>query len=136
MNANERIILNNLKIRTNTLKDITSTNYDTYKRWDAESKTAIVEIKSRNKYYPTTQLEKMKYDSLIEESKRTGKTAYYVVRSPEVGIAIFNLNQLTADGYDFNWRDYKCPATTDFANKKYINKKCGEIQWAKAVHTI
>ena len=136
MNANERIILNLLKIKTKTLNDISSTNYDQYKSWDAESKTAIVEIKNRNKYFKTTQIEKMKYDALMAEAKKTGKTAYYVVRSPQVGVAIFDLSKLSEEDFDFNWRDYKCPKTTDFSNNQYINKKCGEIQWAKAVHTI
>ena len=104
-----------------------SSEYDQYCCYDAETPNYVIEFKARRKYFPTTQLEKQKYDKLMKEDRE----ALYCVYSHGY-IHIFCLNQLQQQGYDFRWTTRMCPATTDFNNNKKVPKVVGEICWKQA----
>jgi hypothetical protein len=95
--------------------------------WDAEGLTpkgreCVIEMKFRNKYYPTKMLEKFKYDKLIA----TGKVAFYFVNDPKANY-MFWLNDLKMP----EPVDKYCPSTTMWQNNK-VMKPCYLLEESQA----
>lgn len=95
--------------------------------WDAEGltpkgKECVIEMKFRNKYYPTKMLEKFKYDKLMA----TGKVAFYFVNDPKASY-MFWLNDIKM----LEPVDKYCPETTMWQNNK-IMKPCYLLEESQA----
>ena len=112
--------------------------YDCYVPFDAERGYSIfVELKHRGNttHYEDTMIEKVKYKALME---LPGLAIYSVYSCGN--LYVFNLSQLTKEGYDFNWEDKYCNKTTAFTghagNGKKVSKIVGGIDWSKATRVI
>jgi hypothetical protein len=95
--------------------------------WDAEGltpkgKECVIEMKFRNKYYPTKMLEKFKYDKLMN----TGKVAFYFVNDPKANY-MFWLNDIQMP----KPVDKYCPETTMWQNNKIV-KPCYLLEESQA----
>ena len=95
--------------------------------WDAEGltpkgKECVIEMKFRNKYYPTKMLEKFKYDKLMN----TGKVAFYFVNDPKANY-MFWLNDIQMP----DPVDKYCPETTMWQNNKIV-KPCFLLEESQA----
>ena len=108
-----------------------STKNDKYCSYDAHTDKYVIEFKARRKYYPTTQIEKSKYDRLMKENR----IPLYVIYSSGK-MYVFNLKDLTNNKYNFKWTSKMCPKTTDFFNNKFIKENVGEICWKQAKAVI
>ena len=95
---------------------------DTFSDYDAEDSNYICEIKCRDKYYSDKYIELVKFAKNIRHSRLINKAFIYVVDDPK-GIYIFNI---TKNLYKIIKQDIidkpNMPVTTDFKNKKKINK--------------
>lgn len=126
-NVTEKQMFDKLQASYQSFTLMRSTKADQFCHYDAHTAQYVIEFKARRKWFPTTQIEKQKYDKLMKEHR----DALYVVYSSGK-MYIFHLNELTKEGYDFKWCIKKCPATTDFDRTQYIDKEVGEIDWKKA----
>ena len=88
-------------------------------RWDCYSPKFKhrIELKCRQKHYPTLLLEKKKYDAMIFETGKHLDDAIYINSTPE-GIYSFNLHDIEPI-----WVEKKLRATTEFANNSIITKE-------------
>jgi len=106
---------------------------DKFSRYDAfDSKLGIMlEIKCRNKHYPDTMMEKMKYDWNKEFAKENDFVFLYAVTMPhpEGGdrLYIFDPDIMEEEEYDFKWHTKKLPANTTFSGSKWIDKEVGYL---------
>ena len=117
----------------NQLENLKDTKRDKFCSYDAESDKCIVEIKARRKWYDgSTQIEKQKYDKNIVD----GRPFLYAVYDGVGFVHIWNVSKLAEQGYDFNWHIRKCPATTDFSRRQYVDKEVGELRWEDALMKI
>ena len=87
-------------------------------RWDAKGKTkkgynCIIEMKFRNKHYPTKMLEKDKYDALMSLDKDVIKI--YLVNDKK-GNFLFYLNSLEMPAAVKKY----CPDTTMWTKKRLL----------------
>ena len=87
-------------------------------RWDAKGKTkkgynCIIEMKFRNKHYPTKMLEKDKYDALMSLDKDVIKI--YLVNDKK-GNFLFYLNTLNMPAAVKKY----CPDTTMWTKKRLL----------------
>lgn len=110
MIENEKQLFQLLKKRL--IPDLEST--DVYNPKDAVSARygAAFELKCRKKHYDYLILEKFKYDKLIKYDR-----ARYIVSTP-YGVYSFNLKTIKPE-----WFDAMLPATTEFENSNWIQKK-------------
>ena len=104
-------------------------------RYDMISEKALVELKCRyiKKDYGDSQIEKLKFDKNIELSQGMDKDFYYVVYSQfHNKVYAWNVTKLLKEDYDFGWCTKRCPATTSFENRTYIDKEVGGLRWGDA----
>ena len=107
--------------------------------YDLEAPKALLELKSRfiKKDYGDSQIEKQKYEKNLRIAKEAGKDFYYVVWSDyHQAIYFWNVSKLTEENYDFGWMTKKCPATTDFQRREYVDKVVGGLKWGDAHRII
>jgi len=125
MIENEKQLFQLLKKRF--IPDLEST--DVYNPKDAVSQRygAAFEFKCRKKHYDYLILEKFKYDKLIKYDR-----ARYIVSTP-YGIYSFDLKKIKPV-----WIDAMLPATTEFENSNWIQKKVAylHIEEAKNISFI
>jgi hypothetical protein len=96
--------------------------------WDCYSAkySYDIELKCRRSHYEDLLIEKMKYDNLLERSKRFGTIPVYINSTP-IGIYVFKLNEV-----DISWETKKMPATTDFTRKEKVDKVVGFLSLTQA----
>ena len=92
--------------------------YDSY---DCYTKLFFIELKCRNWHYDKLIIEKVKYDRLLSESARMGKTPIYINSTPK-GIFGFKICEIPIE-----WSQRDLPRTTDFNDKKLISKTIGYL---------
>ena len=128
-----------LKNRLKKIVDNAKDSYGQYCSFDMYTKESHLELKCRygSRVYPDTMIERGKYDKNIALSKEHQKDFIYVVYSePHSSIFFFNISQLTSEGYDFKWKNKRCPQTSQFEKRGYVDKEVGGVEWDKAYHRI
>jgi hypothetical protein len=94
--------------------------------YDAQSGEYIVEIKSRDKEYDSWIIEKYKFDINLEDSVRTGRDFLYITEYKRK-LMVWNINDLVAIDYAFNWHKRWLPKTTDFEDNEVVLKEVGYL---------
>lgn len=122
-----RSLLENHCKYINNIKLVTDNQYSSY---DAYNDKYLLEFKTRYKRYPSTQIEKIKLDKNIIKANESGREFLYVVRDPS-GLYVFNISKLSKEGYQFKWITMRCPKTTSFKNREYIDKIVHNIPFSK-----
>ena len=127
-------IIDALQDNCEHIKDLRPMWDNQYSTYDAYNDEYIVEFKTRYKVYQDTQIEWQKVDSNIREAIRQGKKFLYVINDAE-GLYVWSITKLTKDRYDFKWHTKRCPKTTSFKNREYINKRVANLpkklsQWS------
>ena len=109
-----------------------SEKYDTY---DYYNSICLIEIKGRHnaKRFPDAIIEQSKYERLLDEAG--DKHCLYVMNSGR-DIYVFDLQQLTRDGYDFGFEDRGGMPKTTFWNNAMTTKSCGYIAWDQAMRVL
>ena len=128
----EQEIHNIIKKSIDGLQDL-KRHSDRLSSYDAYNDKVIVEYKCRRKYFHTsTQIEKQKFD------KNTSKDLpfLYIVFDSRDTIHVWNVSKLKEQDYNFKWQTKRCPQTTDFDQKQYVDKVVGELEWSSAHRTI
>jgi len=108
---------------------------DKFSRYDAfdEKKGIMLEIKCRNKHYPDTIIEKMKYEWNRNFAEEHELEFWYAVSMPSKAnthiIYIFDPANLEneEEGYDFKWHIKKLPKNTEFKGSTWIDKEVGYL---------
>lgn len=101
-----------------------------YDSFDCISKKAghYIELKCRYTHYPTLLIEEMKYRKLITQSAERDLIPFYINSTPE-GIYSFDLLDLAEP----EWLTQRMPATSEFANKRKVDKSVGFLAIEEAV---
>ena len=94
---------------------------DQFSDYDAEDSNYIVEIKNRRKYYPDKMIEASKLYKNERHAQIYGKKFLYVVTDPK-GFYVYNVTNLMAQIVRLPMMALKCPKTTDFIKKDYLEK--------------
>ena len=114
---------------------------DKFSRYDAFDKERgiMLEIKCRNKHYPDTLLEKMKYEWNKKFAEDHNLEFWYAVSMPDKkrGSVVYvfdpaNLEE-EEDGYDFKWHIKKLPQNTEFKGREWIDKEVGYLNVDDAI---
>ena len=107
---------------------------DKFSRYDAfdKDKGIMLEIKCRNKHYPDTMMEKMKYDWNKEFAKEHDFEFLYAVTMPTGSckscLCLFDpVNMEEEEEYDFRWHVKKLPENTEFRGRNWIDKEVGYL---------
>ena len=117
---------------------------DKFSRYDAFDKEhgIMLEIKCRNKHYPDTLIEKMKYDWNKNFAREHKLEFWYVVSMPNKTnshiVYVFDPANLEdeEEGYDFKWHTKKLPQNTEFQGSQWIDKEVGYLHIDDASITI
>jgi len=101
-----------------------------YDSFDCISKKAghYIELKCRHTHYPTLLIEEMKYRKLITQSAERDLIPYYINSTPQ-GVYSFDLLDLPEP----EWWMQRMPATSEFANKRKVDKSVGFLAIEEAV---
>ena len=123
---NEKELFNYLRLYHFT--DLVKSKYKMSK-WDCYSSIwgYRIELKCRTKHYEDLIIEKSKYDYLISECFGSDETPLYICSTPK-GIYCYNLF-LADPRWEINSEN---PATTNFSNKKRVEKVVAYISIDKA----
>ena len=105
-----------------------------YEHFDCFNDNYLIEIKSRQREYNPWLIEKYKYDKNIREATNQKKLFVYVTEFRRK-LIIWNITDLTVNGYNFNWEVKRQPQTTDFDLTEPIPKRVGYLleQFGKIV---
>ena len=105
-----------------------------YEHFDCFNDNYLIEIKSRQREYNPWLIEKYKYDKNIREATDQKKLFVYVTEFRRK-LIIWNITDLTVNGYNFNWEVKRQPQTTEFDLKEQIPKRVGYLleQFGKIV---
>ena len=105
-----------------------------YEHFDCFNDNYLIEIKSRQREYNPWLIEKYKYDKNIREATDQKKLFVYVTEFRRK-LIIWNITDLTVNGYNFNWEIKRQPQTTEFDLKEPIPKRVGYLleQFGKIV---
>jgi len=105
-----------------------------YEHFDCFNDNYLIEIKSRQREYNPWLIEKYKYDKNIREATNQKKLFVYVTEFRRK-LIIWNITDLTVNGYNFNWEIKRQPQTTEFDLKEQIPKRVGYLleQFGKIV---
>ena len=114
---------NSIHVANEPLIETSDNPFATY---DAQSSEYIVEIKSRDKNYDSWMIEKYKFDINLEDSIRTGRDFLYITEHKRK-LMVWNINDLVAVDYAFNWHKRWLPKTTDFEDNEVILKEVGYL---------
>ena len=110
---------------------------DEYCTHDVETQRALIELKHRrgSKKYPDSMIERKKFDNTM--AKCEGKEFHYIVASDaHQCVFFFNVSKLHQQGVDFGWHSKRCPKTSDFGKRVYIEKEVGGLKWDDAYHVM
>jgi hypothetical protein len=118
MIANELELFTYLKDRYDHSLQRTQDIFDSY---DCYTNKLFIELKCRTWHYDQLLIEKIKYDRLIKESDRLGKTPIYINSTPK-GIFGFKIKEIPIE-----WIEKDLPKTTDFENRSLVKKVIGLI---------
>ena len=105
-----------------------------YEHFDCFNDNYLIEIKSRQREYNPWLIEKYKYDKNIREATDQKKLFVYVTEFRRK-LIIWNITDLTVNGYNFNWEVKRQPQTTEFNFTEQIPKRVGYLleQFGKIV---
>ena len=105
-----------------------------YEHFDCFNDNYLIEIKSRQREYNPWLIEKYKYDKNIKEATDQKKLFVYVTEFRRK-LIIWNITDLTVNGYNFNWEVKRQPQTTEFDYTEQIPKRVGYLleQFGKIV---
>ena len=105
-----------------------------YEHFDCFNDNYLIEIKSRQREYNPWLIEKYKYDKNIREATDQKKLFVYVTEFRRK-LIIWNITDLTVNGYNFNWEVKRQPQTTEFDSTNSIPKRVGYLleQFGKIV---
>ena len=105
-----------------------------YEHFDCFNDNYLIEIKSRQREYNPWLIEKYKYDKNIREATDQKKLFVYITEFRRK-LIIWNITDLTVNGYNFNWEIKRQPQTTEFDLKEQIPKRVGYLleQFGKIV---
>ena len=105
-----------------------------YEHFDCFNDNYLIEIKSRQRKYNPWLIEKYKYDKNIREATNQKKLFVYVTEFRRK-LIIWNITDLTVNGYNFNWEVKRQPQTTEFDLTEQIPKRVGYLleQFGKIV---
>ena len=105
-----------------------------YEHFDCFNDNYLIEIKSRQREYNPWLIEKYKYDKNIREATDQKKLFVYVTEFRRK-LIIWNITDLTVNGYNFNWEIKRQPQTTEFDLTEQIPKRVGYLleQFGKIV---
>ena len=108
---------------------------DKFSCFDMETNRARIELKHRrgNRMFPDTMLEKQKFDKNIDQFR---EYHYVVASDAHQTVYFFNVTKLNDTKYDFNWHMKRCPATSDFGRREYVEKEVGGLKWDDAYHSL
>ena len=117
---------------------------DKFSRYDAFDKKngIMLEIKCRNKYYPDTIIEKMKYEWNKQFALEHDFEFFYVVSMPDnktknnIIYAFDPINLDEEEEYDFKWHTKKLPKNTEFSGRNWIDKEVGYLNIKDALFSI
>lgn len=87
-----------------------------------------IELKCRHTHYPTLLIEEMKYRKLITQSAERDLIPFYINSTPQ-GIYSFDLLDLPEP----EWGMQRMPVTSEFANKRKVDKLVGFLAIEEAV---
>lgn len=118
MKHKERTLMTELMLLSNT--DIYEAR-DEYSSYDCYSSKAIIELKIRDKYYPTKMIELDKMVRCTEIAKDMNKDFVYVVKDPQ-GIHYLNITENLSTILRKPATKIACPKTTEFANNSKVDK--------------
>ena len=123
-----------LKSTVTVLEDIKKS--ETYDVYDYYNDVCLIEIKGRHntKRFPDAIIEESKYIRLLKECGED-QHCLYVMNSGK-DIYVFDLKQLTRDGYDFGFEDRGGMPKTTFWSNQMMTKSCGYIDWDKAMRVL
>lgn len=93
---------------------------------DFECDHYLMEVKSRCTKYSSWIIEKIKVNSNLLNAFNNNKMFLYITEYNGRAY-IWNVTKLAQSNYDFNWETRKMPATTEFENKKLVNKEVGYL---------
>lgn len=110
-------------------RDITPAE-DTYSFYDCESEKAIIELKVRDKFYPTKMIEFDKMVRCMDIAEQKRKDFVYVVEDPS-GIYYLNITKNIKDILSTPACKIPCPKTTEFGNNDKIDKLVYNINMIK-----
>lgn len=115
-------------LKDNVYKDLVFAKKQ-FSRWDCYSPQykARIELKSRNKHYPTMLIQKDKYDALKLKAEGHNDAPLYINSTPE-GIYLWDLRKVNPV-----WQERMMPKTTEFNQKHYIKKVVGFLNISDAV---
>jgi len=97
-----------------------------YEHFDCFNDNYLIEIKSRQREYNPWLIEKYKYDKNIREATDQKKLFVYVTEFRRK-LIIWNITDLTVNGYNFNWEVKRQPQTTEFYLQDQIPKRVGYL---------
>ena len=110
---------------------------DPCSRFDMETENSIIELKrrtARHSQYDDCMVEHKKIWACLRIAKKKGKKFLFVVyREHNQTYYTFDITQLQADGYDFEWVNKHCKATTTFTNTNYVRKRIGKLYYKDAI---
>lgn len=100
---------------------------DPFSSYDASNDTYLIEIKSRDKNYPSWIIEKEKFDANIDIAVEQGKQFVYLTEY-NGKIITWNINKLVKnENFNFHWEIREMPATTEFDNTDKVFKQVGHL---------
>jgi hypothetical protein len=112
---------------------------DQFNYFDCYNDKYVIELKNRRPPYGpssfngSTMIEKIKYDALVNEAKKSNRKALYIVRFDTTKeFYLWNLDK----HQDLFWSEDSKPATTDFENNNMINKVSADLFIKDAVKII
>ena len=103
---------------------------DTYNDYDCETDNAIIELKVRDKYYPTKMIELDKLVRCLEIAKNKNKNFVYVVQDPK-GVYYLDITKNSSSILKSPASKIPCPKTTEFSNNNKIDKLVYNIDMIK-----
>lgn len=109
-----------------TYEPLVKVEENPFSTFDAQSNEFIVEIKSRSKKYDSWIIEKYKFDINFEDCLRTGRDFLYITEIDRK-LLVWNINELYAIDYKFNWHKRWLPETTEFENNELRLKEVGYL---------
>jgi len=96
-----------------------------------DGKKNFYEYKDRGKHYDDALIEFNKFATNIMFSRQMNYRFLYVMRMGDKTY-IFNVSELEARGYNFNWEWREMPKTTEFDEDESIEKYVGYINIKEA----
>lgn len=103
---------------------------DMYSDYDCETDNAIIELKVRDKFYPTKMIELDKMVRCLDIAKAKGKNFVYVVKDSQ-GVYYLDITKNSAKILLTPAVSIPCPKTTEFSNNTKIDKLVYNINMIK-----